>query len=146
MAGIYAAGECTGSRGAELAAVEGAIAGLAFVGRFDPGGAEARARRRWREFAARVERCFAIDRAAALAAARDAVVCRCEDVAFGAVAACSGWDEAKLLTRCGMGPCQGRVCGSATRALLGWGPTRVRGPLTPTSLGALAGERGARGG
>ncbi len=146
VAGVYAAGECTGSRGAELAAVEGAIAGLAFVDRFDAGGAEARARRRWREFAARVERGFAFDRDAALAAARDAIVCRCEDVAFAEVAACSGWDEAKRLTRCGMGPCQGRVCGSATRTLLGWGPTRVRAPLTPVSLGVLAERQGPHDG
>ena len=138
---IYAAGECTGSRGAELAAIEGRIAGLAFVDRYDADGAEARARRRWRAFSARVGRSFAVDREWALAAARDAVVCRCEDVDFGALQGYAGWEEAKRVTRCGMGPCQGRVCGTATRALLGWGPTRMRGPLMPTSLGALAGQR-----
>ncbi len=142
VGGIYAAGECTGSRGAELAAVEGTIAGLDFVGRFDPAGAEARARQRWRAFSARVGRCFAVDRHWAAQAARDAVVCRCEDVAFGALSACSGWDEAKLLTRCGMGPCQGRMCGAATRALLGWGPTHPRAPLAPLRLGALADTHG----
>ena len=142
VSGVYAAGECTGSRGAELAAVEGAIAGLEFVGRFDLDGAEARARRRWRAFSARVGRCFAVDRHWAAEAARDAVVCRCEDVAFSELSGCSSWDEGKRLTRCGMGPCQGRMCGAATRALLGWGPAWVRGPLIPTGLRALAGDEG----
>lgn len=139
---VYAAGECTGSRGAELAAIEGAIAGLAFVGRFDPSGSESSERRRWRVFSQRVGRCFAVDRQWASEVANDELVCRCEDVAFSAVRQFANWGEAKMVTRCGMGPCQGRFCGATTRALLGWGPTSVRRPLSPTSLGVLGGQGG----
>ncbi len=142
IGGVFAAGECTGSRGAELAAIEGAIAGLAFVNRFDTDGPEARSRRRWRAFSDRVSGTFAVDRNWAREVADQALVCRCEDVPFKAVKAFGSWEEAKMVTRCGMGPCQGRLCGAAVHALLGWGPTRVRRPLTPLSLGALGGLGG----
>jgi hypothetical protein len=51
------------------------------------------------------------------------------------------WTSAKLHTRCGMGSCQGRVCGSATRTLFGWGPTGSRPPLVPVPIGQLMNER-----
>lgn len=48
----------------------------------------------------------------------DTVVCRCEEVTAGDIRqavreGCSEPNEIKALTRCGMGPCQGRMCGSA---------------------------------
>jgi len=49
----------------------------------------------------------------------------------------SNWREAKLQTRCGMGPCQGRVCGSAAEFLLGWKHESVRPPVFPTRIGTL---------
>ncbi len=119
--GIFACGECTGSRGAELAAIEGTIAGLAAVGRFDEQSRLARSRKRWAEFSRRVELSFGFDRQRAVALAQRAVLCRCEDVPFAAVRECAGWEQAKMLHRCGMGACQGQVCGAASRALLGWG-------------------------
>ena len=133
--GVYACGECAGSRGAELAAVEGTIAGLGAVGRFDPRGPQARARRRWAAFAAAVERDFRFEREPALHRARDELLCRCEDVALAAVLDCASWQQAKMLHRCGMGDCQGRVCATAARALLGWEPQAVRTPLSPVELG-----------
>jgi hypothetical protein len=48
--------------------------------------------------------------------------------------------EAKLRTRAGMGPCQGRVCGAALAALRGFAPDSVRPPLVPVPLEALAAE------
>ncbi|MHB1307781.1 MAG: hypothetical protein ACYC23_11935, partial [Limisphaerales bacterium] len=51
--------------------------------------------------------------------------------------------EAKLHTRCGMGPCQGRVCGAATRFLYGWKTDSVRPPIFPVRTDALAGLDGA---
>jgi len=48
--------------------------------------------------------------------------------------ACVDLREAKLLTRAGMGPCQGRVCGPALRHLCGWRRDRVRPPLLPITF------------
>jgi hypothetical protein len=66
------------------------------------------------------------------------VICRCEDVTRAALAEARTWREAKLHTRCGMGPCQGRVCGPATAMLFGWQQGGVRPPLMPASLATLA--------
>jgi hypothetical protein len=64
-------------------------------------------------------------------------VCRCEDVAHGRVPDCSSSREAKLATRAGMGPCQGRVCGAALAFVHGWPEGTPRPPLAPTPLGVL---------
>lgn len=48
-----------------------------------------------------------------------------------------GWREAKLQTRCGMGPCQGRVCGAAANAILGWSVESVRPPLVCARVDSL---------
>jgi hypothetical protein len=50
----------------------------------------------------------------------------------------TSWRSAKLHTRCGMGPCQGRVCGGAAAFLFGWTQDSVRSPLSPCPLGSLA--------
>jgi hypothetical protein len=66
------------------------------------------------------------------------IVCRCEDVALAALQGRSGWRDAKLQTRCGMGPCQGRVCGGIVEYLFGWKCESVRPPLFPVSVANLA--------
>jgi D-hydroxyproline dehydrogenase subunit alpha len=71
-------------------------------------------------------------------ASDDTMVCRCEDVPFSALHGCTSWREAKLHTRCGMGPCQGRICGAATEFLFGWGADSVRPPVFPALLSSLA--------
>lgn len=138
VAGIYAAGECTGIGGMELSRAEGALAAFAALG-IDDGRtfAHNRARARWRRFAARLDRAFALtDRA--LARPPDATIfCRCEDVTFGAVAAHSSWRDAKLHTRCGMGACQGRVCGAAALACFGWDSGVARPPFSPARIETL---------
>jgi D-hydroxyproline dehydrogenase subunit alpha len=54
----------------------------------------------------------------------DTVVCRCEEVPAGAVRAAvadlgaTDLRSVKLTTRCGMGPCQGRMCGEAVAAIV----------------------------
>jgi hypothetical protein len=65
-------------------------------------------------------------------------VCRCEDVAHGRLRSGAAVREAKLATRIGMGPCQGRVCAPALAFLHGWPSDTVRAPLFPTPLAALA--------
>jgi hypothetical protein len=64
----------------------------------------------------------------------DTLVCRCEDVPFSALADCTGWTDAKLHRRCGMGACQGRVCGDAAQFLFGWTPPAPRPPLSPVRI------------
>jgi hypothetical protein len=65
------------------------------------------------------------------------LLCRCEDVKLGRVRQFSSWREAKLQTRCGMGACQGRVCGAAAKVLLGWEFDSVRPPVLPVLVGSL---------
>jgi len=67
----------------------------------------------------------------------DTIVCRCEDVSFATLQGHAGWSDIKLQTRCGMGPCQGRVCGPAIEFILNCKPASVRPPLYPVPLRAL---------
>ena len=66
------------------------------------------------------------------------VLCRCEDVTAGRLRARQSWREAKLQTRIGMGPCQGRVCGAAAAFLYGWRTDSVRPPIFPAQVSHLA--------
>jgi hypothetical protein len=74
-------------------------------------------------------------------AAPDTIVCRCEDVRLGDLQGKmmprKDWTDAKLQTRCGMGPCQGRICGPALEALFGWRNASVRPPVFPVPISAL---------
>jgi NADPH-dependent 2,4-dienoyl-CoA reductase/sulfur reductase-like enzyme len=134
--GVFAAGECTGVGGMERAQAEGRIAGLGAVG-VEPEEALKRRRARWQRFAARVEAAFALRDPAKQLPADDTLLCRCEDVSLGEVRAQRNWRDAKLQTRCGMGACQGRICGGAAQALLGWDVTQVRPPIHPAQIGTL---------
>ncbi len=83
----------------------------------------------------------------------DTLVCRCEEVSAGQIraaarAGCVGPNQAKAFTRCGMGPCQGNLCGSTVASLIAdetglpideVGVFRVRPPLRPITFGELAG-------
>ncbi|WP_186020089.1 NAD(P)/FAD-dependent oxidoreductase [Burkholderia gladioli] len=139
---VFAAGESTGIGGMELARAEGALAGLAAAG-VDEGDRQVaalmREREVWRGFAARVARTFALGDAARALPPDDTVLCRCEDVTLGAARAYADARDAKLQTRCGMGACQGRVCGAAGAALLGWQEAAIpRPPFSPVRIGTLA--------
>jgi thioredoxin reductase len=163
LPGVSVAGELTGIAGAEQARHEGRLAALGLLrdlGRLSEGECARRAapvRRdlaRTRRFGAVVNRRFAprLDALAALAT-DETVVCRCEDITAGAVRAALAehphlrtLDAVKLLTRVGMGPCQGRMClptvtqlVCAARALepAAVGPYRARPPVKPILLGAL---------
>jgi NAD(P)H-nitrite reductase large subunit len=136
--GIYAAGEVTGIGGLDLSVVEGEIAGLAAAGRHDEAARLSPALKRHRRFAAALERTFALRPELKTVASDDTLICRCEDVALGPIRRCSGWREAKLQTRCGMGPCQARVCGPAVEFLLGWQSDSVRPPIFPARIETLS--------
>ncbi|MNF35643.1 Hydrogen cyanide synthase subunit HcnB [compost metagenome] len=133
----FAAGECTGFGGSELALVEGAIAGHAAVGRSDQARKLWPRRQRWQAFADALAHSFRLDGKLKDLAQPDTLVCRCEDVPWSALADRHGWTDAKLHSRCGMGACQGRVCGAASQFLFGWEPPAPRPPLSPARIGTL---------
>ncbi len=86
-----------------------------------------------------------------VAPADDTIVCRCEEVTAGRVRemaglGCQGPNQTKFFSRCGMGPCQGRVCGNLVTQILALelgktpdevGAFRIRAPIKPVPLGAL---------
>jgi NADPH-dependent 2,4-dienoyl-CoA reductase/sulfur reductase-like enzyme len=139
VSGVYCAGEPVGIGGAGLALAAGEIAGYAAAGR----PAKARllfgARSRAIRFMQAMDRAFELRDDLKRLATPDTIVCRCEDVPLGRIAALDSWKSAKLQTRCGMGPCQGRVCGSAVEFLLGWTRESTRPPVYPATLGHLGG-------
>lgn len=162
--GVFAAGETTGIGGAELALLEGLVAGAAAARAAGAAGPLAaahsgelrRARRRigrLRRFATALNRAFAVQPGWQDDLTDDTVVCRCEEVDAGAVREAIGTLGAtdartvKLLTRAGMGWCQGRICGFAVdRMCPGRGPrdggrladASKRPLVVPVSLGAVA--------
>jgi len=137
MPDIYCAGEGTGVGGVDLSLVEGRIAGLAAIGQIAQAQQAFSARARWQKFAARLARAFALREEVRTLAGDDTIVCRCEDVCHGELRIHTSWRNAKLQTRCGMGPCQGRICGGATEVLYGWRPDAVRMPVSPTRIASI---------
>lgn len=137
--GVYCAGESTGIGGLELALLEGQVAGLAASGKRDEARALIPARDRARKFADALEHSFALRDELRHLASPETIVCRCEDVTAAALHGRSSWVDAKLKTRCGMGPCQGRVCGPAVAFLHGWERGSVRPPIFPVAVSSLGG-------
>ncbi|MDR5747187.1 FAD/NAD(P)-binding oxidoreductase [Caballeronia sp. LZ029] len=137
---VFAAGECTGIGGMELASVEGAIAAHAALG-MAADTHLVRERDRWRAFARRVAHAFELGADARALPSPETVLCRCEDVSIAEVAAHANWRDAKLQTRCGMGPCQGRICGEAAAIYFGWPLTAARPPFTPVRIDTLIAAR-----
>jgi thioredoxin reductase/bacterioferritin-associated ferredoxin len=154
--GVFVAGEVAGVGGADLALVEGELAGrvaaahasAAADGATEPRGpgdlSALRARRaKLAGFAGVLSDLFDPRPGLLGLAAPDTVLCRCEDVTARAV------DEAvaegattmaalKIVTRCGQGPCQGRVCERLVCERLPE-PERfsARAPIRPIPLGVL---------
>ena len=135
---VFAAGECTGFGGSERALTQGAIAGHAAAGDTARTQALLPTLARWQGFADLLHTQFQLTDAVRQLATPDTLVCRCEDVPLRDLQARTGWIDAKLHTRCGMGACQGRVCGAATQALFGWTPAPPRHLLAPVRIGTLA--------
>lgn len=80
------------------------------------------------------------------------IVCRCEEITAGDIRetvaiGCSGPNQLKSYCRCGMGPCQGRLCGltvseliaeTTGRSVTEVGYYRLRSPVKPLRLEELA--------
>ncbi len=131
---ILAAGEPTGIGGVEAALIEGKIAGFTATGETRKAEVLFAKRDRTDRFATVLNAAFELrDELKSLATA-ETLVCRCEDVSFEKLSHFANWREAKLQTRCGMGPCQGRVCGPACEFLFGWHRGSVRPPIFPVKL------------
>jgi NADPH-dependent 2,4-dienoyl-CoA reductase/sulfur reductase-like enzyme len=137
---VYCAGESTGIGGLELSLVEGEIAGLAATGQTSQARDLFANRGKQRKFGRLLNRTFELRRELRDLSASDTIVCRCEDVTFQRLRTSSSWREAKLHTRCGMGPCQGRICGTAVEFLFGWNVESVRPPVFPVRVGSMGGE------
>ncbi|MGW1776056.1 FAD/NAD(P)-dependent oxidoreductase [Streptomyces sp. NPDC002104] len=142
--GIWSAGETCGIGGAQLALAEGEIAAHSVAGRPVPARL-ARTRTRLRAFAAAMAGAHRPGPGWTGWLREDTDVCRCEEVPAGrireAVEDLGARDArtVKLLTRAGMGWCQGRMCGPAVAALAGTGPAPDRRPLScPVPLRHLA--------
>lgn len=133
--GLWAAGETTGIGGAALAQVEGEIAGQSVAtwsrAAKHPWPYEAHARastlprlERLRAFFAAVDAAYSPTSTWTERVTDETTVCRCEEVRAGAIRdAASDYGATdlrtvKLLTRAGMGWCQGRVCAPAVAALI----------------------------
>lgn len=138
VAHVYCAGEPTGIGGVEMALAEGKIAGYAASGDERSARGLFASRERYARFAAGLERAFRLRPELKSLADASTLVCRCEDVPFERVSRFDSWREAKLHTRCGMGPCQGRVCGSAAEFLFGWKIDSVRPPALAVQCASLA--------
>ena len=134
---VYCVGEPTGIGGLDKALCEGEIAGLACAGRSATH--LSRKRDRHAQFAQHLNRAFSLRSELAGLAEPGTLICRCEDVPRSALAEARSWREAKLHTRCGMGPCQGRICGPASELLFRWDSAQVRPPVFPARVSTLAG-------
>lgn len=134
---VFCAGEPTGIGGADCALTEGQIAGYAATGQSDKAKALFGQRAKWHAFRAALAETYALRDELKHLATDDTLLCRCEDVSLGRVKQFSGWREAKLLSRCGMGACQGRICGTAAKFILGWGMESVRPPVLPARVSSL---------
>ncbi len=135
---IFAAGECTGVGGSELALAEGTIAGYAAAGDVARARSGFARRERWRRFARAAESAFTLTPQLGEICTPESLLCRCEEVATGAIGDAPDWYNAKMQHRCGMGACQGRICGAAARWLWGWPLSVPREPLSPTRIDTLA--------
>lgn len=169
LAGLRIAGDSASIAGALAAEATGALAALGAaeaLGRVDAAQRDARSKPLRRAVVAQLRiRPFldALYRPAPWLQqpADDTVVCRCEEVTAGRIRemarlGCQGPNQTKFFSRCGMGPCQGRMCGIAVTQILAAelrkqprevGAYRIRPPLKPVpiaSIAALAGQRTAQ--
>jgi NADPH-dependent 2,4-dienoyl-CoA reductase/sulfur reductase-like enzyme len=135
----FAVGETTGIGGVEKALAEARIAAAAILGQA-PSRALLHRRAALHAMAKRMDVAFALRDELRRLAVPDTIVCRCEDVAVGALRRDWTTRQTKLYTRTGMGPCQGRVCGPALEFLHGWPEDSARAPIAPALVSTLIGR------
>lgn len=156
--GIAIAGDGAGIAGGWAAADRGRLAGIAAVRAIDPhhtGQPDELAIRRDLEHALRgrafIDKLYRPARTFRIPA-DDTIVCRCEEITAGQIRAAvaigaDGPNQLKSFLRCGMGPCQGRLCGTTVTEVIAdarnvapaeVGHYRLRPPVKPITLAELA--------
>ena len=153
LPGLYVAGDAAGL--GRAAALDGALGGLTAA--YDLGALPAEAYARdagaTGHFDGAMARLVALRPGQVAAIPAETIICRCEGVTRAQIdsAAAEGartLNQLKAWTRCGMGSCQGRMCGDVAGALLAGeagsreavGQFTGRTPFRPLPLGLLAGE------
>jgi thioredoxin reductase len=158
LPGLYIAGDSAGIGGAAAAEERGRIAALAAArdaGRLhnaDQAVAIRAARQRAERFGAAIATLMQARPGPYAAIPPETVVCRCEDITREAIetaldAGARDVNQAKAWTRCGMGPCQGRMCGETLAELVALrhgdraaaGQLTGRAPLRPVPYDLLVG-------
>jgi NADPH-dependent 2,4-dienoyl-CoA reductase/sulfur reductase-like enzyme len=137
IANIFCAGEPTSIGGIELSLIEGQIAGLAAADQAREARKLFSARKKAQRFARALDQAFQLRPELKKLAAPETLVCRCEDVPYKRLQSHTSWRSAKLHTRCGMGPCQGRICGPAAQFLFNWTHDSVRPPVFPVKIESM---------
>jgi len=158
---IAVAGDGGGIAGAEAAVLTGRLAALdaaLWLGHIGEAERDRRARPiraaldRERALRPFLDRLFRPSRAVMVPAEDEMIACRCEEVSVGQIRraarlGAAGPNQLKAFTRCGMGPCQGRICGPVVAAIVAdvlgkpiaeIGTYRPRAPFKPITVGALA--------
>ncbi len=158
--GIYAVGDCAGIGGAEMAMIEGRIAGhsaavqLAHITERSALGVASRERaalRREQRFSRMLADLFSPPEGLYAMAEADTIICRCEQVTLGEIREAISYgaqsvSDVKNLVRAGMGNCQGRTCGSIVAHILAAETGRaledvrffsIRPPVHPLPLGVI---------
>lgn len=165
MPGIAIAGDGAGIGGAESAALRGEVAALgaaARLGRIELAERDRQAAPALAELARALRGRRFLDllykpAPQFLAPPQDeTIVCRCEEVTAGQIRdtatrlGVTGPNQMKAFLRCGMGPCQGRLCGPTVVELIAQangttpadvGYYRLRPPVKPVTLAELAALR-----
>ncbi|MDP7651103.1 MAG: FAD-dependent oxidoreductase [Rhodospirillales bacterium] len=160
--GILAAGDCSGIGGALVAEWRGRLAALDVARQLESIGAEERDNRaqpvrrdRDRHMLVRpfLDTLYKPRHDSLAPPDADTMVCRCEEVRAGEIRQltteqnCPGPNQMKTFVRCGMGPCQGRLCGLTVVELMAEcrgvdvseiGYYRIRPPVKPVTVGELA--------
>jgi len=160
--GVYVAGDGAGIGGAQAAEVQGRLAALGIAMQLEKIDASTRDRKA-SPLRAQLEANLRIrpfldalyqPKEANRIPADEVMVCRCEEVTAGELRGfvalgCAGPNQAKSFGRCGMGPCQGRMCGLTVTEVIAKargvsasevGYYRIRPPIKPITLGELAGD------
>ncbi len=157
----FAVGDAAGVDGARAAEIQGRLAALRIasdLGRLAVGKRNALAAPLWARLHAErslrlfLETLYMPPEWLTAPARADIIVCRCEEVTVGEVQGLArrgvtGVNQMKSYTRCGMGPCRGRLCGPTVCAILaksrGVSPTEIepfreRPPFKPIPIRELA--------
>ena len=161
VGGVSVAGDCGGIWGAKAAEKAGHLAALDIAQRLEvisaqekelaagPFLKELKQEKHIRPF---LDQLFPPSRQSLVPSADETLVCRCEEITAGQIRQAVSLGaitpgQVKSYTRCGMGPCQSRMCGLPLAEIVAdrrqvatptVGYLKIRPPLKPITLGQLA--------